>query len=231
MHLFYQPDFATTTFLNEEEAQHALRVLRMKVGEEIGLLDGKGNFSKAILVKTDKKNCEYKIQHSEYTAPLSPALHLALAPTKNADRVEWLVEKATEMGVASFSFFLSEHSERKNLNTERLEKIVISALKQSKGAWLPEIKPLQKYSDFLKNIPDQNRKVICHQEEGKSVPFDTLIQSPADTIVLIGPEGDFSLEELSMARSAGFQPVTLGALRLRTETAALAACAAFHLKR
>lgn len=229
--LFYQPDFLNNSFLSEEEAQHAVRVLRLSQGDKIGLLDGKGNAAEAVIVKADKRTCEFRIEKTEYNEPLKPSFHIALAPTKNADRVEWLVEKATEMGIASFSFFLSEHSERKNLNTDRLEKIVISAMKQSKGFWLPEIKPLQRYSDFLKSIPEDCVKLICHQEEGKSIPFVNAFTDSKDTLVLIGPEGDFSIEEVSAAKEKGFQPVTLGPLRLRTETAALAAVAAFHLHR
>ncbi|MCU0430676.1 MAG: 16S rRNA (uracil(1498)-N(3))-methyltransferase [Cytophagaceae bacterium] len=230
MALFYHPDFSSEV-LSEEETQHALRVLRLREGDTIGLLNGKGSWAEAIIVHTDKKTCRIRIIQDSFDAKPTPSLHLALAPTKNADRIEWLVEKATELGVASIAFILCEHSERKQLSMERLEKIAVSALKQSKGRWMPELQPLLKWKDWLAQVPDSYTKLICHLEEGHTQHWLPALQAQQDSLVLIGPEGDFSPLEIRQAQEAGFASVRLGSLRLRTETAAMAVCASFQLWR
>lgn len=231
---FYAPDAATSIELPEEEAQHAVRVLRMNSGDEMTLMDGQGTFYKAIITEATKKRCLYRIEETlPQPRQWQPYLHLAVAPTKNMDRIEWLAEKATEIGFDELTFLKCRWSERTAIKTERIEKILISAMKQSRKAWKPRLNEMTEFSAFLKkvqnekNVPAGNvQKFICHchnNEHGEKPHLKDIIQSCRDTLILIGPEGDFSSEEVKLALSQGFQGVSLGKSRLRTETAALVA--------
>ena len=223
MHLFYTPDISTTLELPQEEAAHALRVLRLSEGDEVMLTDGKGSFYRAEIDIISGKRCYVRIVDTTTPDPLWQGhLHLALAPTKNMDRIEWFVEKATEIGVSEITFLDCRFSERKVVKTERVEKILVSAMKQSLKPTLPILNPMTPFNKFISR-PFAGQKFIAHCYEGDKEPLMQALKPDEDALVLIGPEGDFSPEEVQKAMANGFRPITLGKSRLRTETAALVA--------
>lgn len=227
MILFYQPQIGDgVNFLDEDESRHAAKVLRLQLGDSFSITDGKGTVYEASITKITKSNCAFEVIKSEKVAPRGYRIHLAISPTKSIDRMEWLVEKATEIGVDEISFMVCTNSERRNINLERLQKKAISALKQSRQAWLPKLNEIQKFSEVL--IFD-GKKYIAHLSES-SIPFPKDVPLNASYQVLIGPEGDFTKPEIDAAIKNGYQVVTLGNNILRTETAALAACHAIHLR-
>ena len=212
-----------------------MRVLRLREGDEINVTDGKGHLYICRIVQVESGKC---IVESTAVAsqdfPLSTFhFHLAVAPTKNPSRMEWLVEKAVEIGIGEITLLDCDHSERTFLKTERLEKLAVSAMKQRLHTVLPKINPAVKLREWLQSpltIQHSSLKLIAHCEEGKPrMPLATALQPGKDTVVLIGPEGDFSEAEIALALECGFQPVSLGPSRLRTETAALYAVTAFNL--
>lgn len=223
MHLFYAPDIELTNELPAEEAAHALRVLRLKAGDELMLTDGKGHFYRAEIAVADQKHCLlYILETSLQPALWKGHLHLALAPTKNMDRMEWLAEKATEIGFDELTFLNCRYSERRVIKLERIEKIVVSAVKQSLKARMPRLNELTDFAKFVRQ-PFPGQKFIAHCYPGDKSLLKNSLQPDQDALVLIGPEGDFSEEEVALAIENGFQPISLGASRLRTETAALVA--------
>lgn len=227
--MFYTPDIQTLAELPEEEAAHAIRVLRLQAGDEIELTDGKGNFYRAELTAASARRCLVKVIETRPQPPLWQGhLHLAMAPTKNMDRTEWLAEKATEIGFDELTFLLCRHSERKVIKTERIQKILVSALKQSLKARLPLLNEMTPFEKFVRQ-PFSGQKFIAHCHPGEKPLLRDVMQPQQDALVLIGPEGDFSEEEVSLALSLGFQPISLGRSRLRTETAALVACHLMNL--
>lgn len=223
MHVFYTPDIEHTQELPEEEAGHCLRVLRLGVGDEVTLTDGKGYFYRAVITAATQKRCVVKVLEKTAQEPFWHGhLHLALAPTKNMDRMEWLAEKATEIGFDELSFLNCRFSERKVVKTDRVEKIVVSAVKQSLKARKPVVNEMTDFRKFMeRDFPGQ--KFIAHCYEGEKPLLRHVLQPGEDAVVLIGPEGDFSPEEVALAAKKGFQAVSLGRSRLRTETAALVA--------
>ncbi len=229
MHIFYTPNISLTNELPKEEVQHCVRVLRLKEGDEILLVDGKGYFYKATISLISGKRCLVDInERIQQEAFRSSRLHIALAPTKNMDRTEWFVEKATEIGIDEISFLNCRFSERKVIKTERIEKILISAMKQSMRAVLPALNDMMDFNKFLtRDFKDQ--KFIAHCYEGDKHLLKDIIHAGKDVTLLIGPEGDFSLEEVEQAVKCGFVPISLGKARLRTETAALVACHTMNL--
>lgn len=229
MHVFYTPNILRNPELPEEEAQHCTRVLRLGVGDNITLTDGRGNFYKAEITVANNKRCLVAITETIYQNPLWPChLHIAVAPTKNMDRNEWFAEKATEIGIDELTFLNCRFSERKVIKTERIEKILISAIKQSLKARLPK---LNEMIDFTKFIAQdfKGQKFIAHCYEGEKPLLKDVLTPGKDAVVLIGPEGDFSEEEVKAAIERGFTPISLGKSRLRTETAALVACHTMNL--
>ncbi len=224
MHLFFTPDLKAETYtLNEDESKHSIRVLRLNQGDQVNLVDGEGNFYTAVIIDANPKKCAlHIINHVPNYGKRPFYVHIAVAPTKNLDRMEWFVEKAVEIGIDAISFLLCDHSERKNLNTERLQKIAVSAMKQSIKAYLPQLNELQPFASFV-NQADGPATFIAHLEDHDRI---SLIQATVSQkiCILIGPEGDFSDREIKMAYQSGIKPVTLGTSRLRTETAALVAC-------
>ena len=224
---FFVPDAAHQTELPADEAMHALRVLRLKGGDEIFLMDGVGNYYRAQVTIAATHHCYYEIlEHLPQEPEWTGHLHLAIAPTKMMDRMEWFVEKATEIGVDEISFMNCKFSERRLLKMPRMEKIVISAVKQSHKAWNPVLHEMMPFKDFIRQ-PHEGRKFIahCYDQIPRTYLFDELRQSaaPEELTVMIGPEGDFSLDEVQDAIAAGYQSVHLGTSRLRTETAGLSA--------
>jgi len=225
MHLFYTPDIQSTIYtLDEDESKHAVRVLRLSNGDIIQLIDGKGNFMQARIADANPKRCTVEVveKTSEYGKRKS-YLHLAVAPTKNIDRFEWFLEKATEIGIDEITPVLCDHSERKVIKEDRLEKVIVSAMKQSLKAYVPKLNPLTPLSALLKT-DFAGKKFVAHCYEQDKHLLKTEVASSLSNLILIGPEGDFSEAEVTEALNQGFIPVSLGESRLRTETAALVAC-------
>lgn len=221
MHVFYTPDIVSNPELPADEAGHCLRVLRLGDGDEIMLTDGKGSFYKAVIVAATGKRCIVKIVETIPQEPLWRGyLHIAIAPTKMMERMEWFAEKATEIGVNEISFINSRYSERKVIKTERIDKIVVSAMKQSLKAIKPIVNEMTDFEKFVKQ-DFQGDKFIAHCHEGEKMILKDAVVPGHDALVMIGPEGDFSEEEVELALKYGFKPISLGKSRLRTETAAL----------
>ena len=224
---FYVPDALTANELPTDEAMHALRVLHMKIGDEMVLMDGQGNYYRAEVTLAHTKHCLYEIKEQmPQERQWKGHVHLAIAPTKMMDRIEWMTEKAVEIGLDELSFLNCQFSERRLVKIPRLEKIMISAVKQSHKAWATKLNDTVTFDTFIKQ-PREGRKYIahCYEEVARTYLYNEL-RKPADSddaLVLIGPEGDFSIDEVRQAVVHGFQSVHLGKSRLRTETAGLAA--------
>ena len=233
---FYVPDAAAASELPQEEAMHALRVLRLTEGDEISLVDGEGTLYRAVITSATGKRCHYDIAESlPQQRPWRGRLHIAMAPTKMMERTEWMAEKVTEIGVDELSFPECRFSERRKMRKERVEKVVVAAMKQSHKAWMPQVNDMCAFKQFIDNERG-GRKYICHcyneierreltsllreSAESNAATGDT---SDEDVTILIGPEGDFSVEEVRYAISKGYKSTSLGPSRLRTETAAIVA--------
>ena len=228
MHLFYQPRFQELSALTDDEAFHAAKVLRLREGADIRVTDGAGSWFEAVVQKADPKHCSVRILRQELVPPRPYSIELIVAPTKNLDRIEWLVEKAVEMGADKFSFVYTAHSERRVMKMERVQKIAVSAMKQSLQTYLPTLTEAGDLKKYLTRVETPQR-FVAHLPETPTPPHLFRVAKPQqDYAVLIGPEGDFTTDELEMALSNHFQMVTLGNTRLRTETAALAACQILH---
>ena len=225
MHLFYTPDLLGEYYtLDEQESKHCIKVLRLNDGDHIQLTDGKGNLFKAELISADKRRCEIRIVETlKDFGKRDYRIHLAVAPTKNINRYEWFLEKATEIGIDDITPLFCQRSERKVVRNDRLEKVITSAMKQSIKAYHPVLHKPQSFKDFIKNDL-YGEKYIAYIEEGDHPSLKSLYTPGKDAVVLIGPEGDFSPEEVQMAQDNGFITVSLGNSRLRTETAGVVAC-------
>lgn len=229
MQLFFTPDIDPSLknfVLSEEESKHAIRVLRMNSGDRLHLIDGRGGLYEAEVIDPHPKRTVLSILKVEedFQQPRYH-LHLAVGPTKNIDRIEWFLEKATEVGIQEITPIICEHSERKEVKLDRLNKVIVAAMKQSLKAYLPKLNPAISFRQFLSRLPVEDvQKAIAHCVQSDKKYLDQIFQPGQHYIVLIGPEGDFSAEEIELALQAGFQPISLGEARLRTETAALAAC-------
>lgn len=229
MQIFYTPDITITNELPAEEALHCLKVLRLTEGDEILLTDGNGSFYKAAISCAHLKHCEVSILESWKQPSLwNFELQIAVAPTKNMDRMEWFTEKATEIGINAITCLNCRFSERRDIKPARLEKIMVSAMKQSQKATLPGLEGMTDFKTFI-NKPFDGRKFIAHCEDGRKTLLKQTYHPGENALILIGPEGDFSPEEIEMALKQGFEPISLGESRLRTETAALAACHTLHV--
>ncbi len=227
MHLFYQPE--PVSYLTEDDSRHAIKTLRLGVGDAIAVTDGHGNRYSAVITQADNRRCSYRIIDTQSTPSRPFSVQICVAPTKNSDRIEWFIEKAVEIGIEQITFFFGSHSERRVLKLERLEKIAIAAMKQSLQSHLPQLDEAVSFGDLLKTLSDSSvgdkQRFIAHLPDNE--PVDHLAKAATTGghyVVLVGPEGDFSEQEIKQAKDAGFQMVTLGANRLRTETAALTAC-------
>ena len=230
MHLFYTPDIdhESTYTLSENESKHAVRVLRLKQNDTIRLIDGKGRFYEGNIINNSPKKCEVQIINSHEEINNKPFLHVAIAPTKNNDRLEWFIEKCTEIGINKITPLLCSNSERKNIKTERLIKTAISAMKQSLKATLPHINELQHFNKLVTQ-PFNGKKYIAHCYNENQKHLKDCYEKGENTLILIGPEGDFNIEEIKLAINNDFEPVTFGSSRLRTETAGIVACTIFNL--
>ncbi len=225
MHLFYTPNINSDTFiLNEEESRHCIRVLRLQRGAVVQLVDGEGGFYTAVIEDPHPKKTALKILDvQQQFSRRNHFLHIAVAPTKNIERLEWFLEKATEIGIDEVSLLICEHSERKDLKTARLNKVITAAMKQSQKAYHPRLNEAVKFRDFIERA-SASHKYIAHCMESEKTTLKEGFTLYSDYLVLIGPEGDFSPAEIGCALEAGYAAISFGKSRLRTETAALEAC-------
>ena len=230
MQLFYTPDIETVAELPEGESQHCVKVLRLKEGDEIGLIDGRGGWYRAEITLAHPKRCAVRILSKEDRPNAWRCrIEVAIAPTKNLDRIEWFAEKCTEIGIDAITPLRCRFSERKELKTDRIEKILVSAMKQSLKAELPL---LSEMTDFRRVVerPFDGKKFIAHcYGDSERFLLADRYEPGRDVCILIGPEGDFSPEEVELALANGFQPISLGDSRLRTETAGVVACHTIHV--
>jgi 16S rRNA (uracil1498-N3)-methyltransferase len=231
--VFYASEPELKSGLSEDESFHACKVLRLKMGDQIHLLNGKGKRYQAELENVDSKKTTFKsLQILEEIKSQDFTLSLWVAPTKQMERMEWMVEKCTELGIHSIGFFHSRYSERKEIKLNRLEKIAVSALKQSKNLFLPEIKPMISIKEVIKfpiNQDSSNQYLFAHIADPVDPPLFTVLHKNINLNILIGPEGDFSKEESDSLIAAQWLPFSLGKAILRTETACIAATHSIHL--
>ncbi|MEM6717757.1 MAG: 16S rRNA (uracil(1498)-N(3))-methyltransferase [Bacteroidota bacterium] len=226
MQFFYTPKLTTDTkqyTFSKEESKHIVRVLRKKEGDVLQITNGKGYVFSAKIILADQKNCMVEVISYEFQEPKNYKLHIAVAPTKMNDRFEWFLEKATEIGIDTITPILCDRSERKVIKSERFEKIIQSATKQSLSAYFPALQPLTAFSDFINNHTNE-QLFIAHCEKDEKQSLKQALKTQKDVTILIGPEGDFSPKEIALALDNNYIPVTLGDTRLRTETAAIVAC-------
>jgi len=226
MQLFYNSNITendSTFNFDKEESRHIVKVLRKKVGDQLHITNGKGWLFEAKMTMADTKNCSVSIISSSLQPKRNFNLHLAVAPTKMNDRYEWFLEKATEIGIETITPIICDHSERKVIKPERYEKIIQSAMKQSLQCYLPTLNEAIPFSEFIKQ-EFNGLRFIAHCEETDKKTLKSQLRIKEDCIILIGPEGDFSFNEIELAIKRNFIPTTLGKTRLRTETAAIAAC-------
>ena len=224
MLLFYQPDISLPLHtLDQEESKHCIRVLRMKTGDTLHLTDGKGMLHQARIVEDSPKRCTVEIiQTKEQAARAAQRIHLAVAPTKNINRYEWFLEKATEIGVDEITPLICENSERKVVKPDRLEKVLVAAMKQSLKSFLPLLNEAVTFDRFV-SLQSREEKFIAYcSDEYRSLLKESYTPGH-DALILVGPEGDFSVREVELAKKNGFRLVSLGSSRLRTETAAVVA--------
>lgn len=231
MQLFYAPDINNDTnefVFDKEESKHIVKVLRKLEGSILHITNGKGFLFICEIILASEKKCVVKINESKFSEPRNYRIHLAVAPTKMNDRYEWFLEKACEIGVDEITPIICDHSERKIIKTERFDKIIVSAMKQSNQLYLPNLNEPTKFNDFL--LKETNgQKFIAHCEETSKIELKDQIKSAQNYTLLIGPEGDFSTNEIKKALANGYLPAALGNTRLRTETAAIVGCHTFVL--
>jgi len=226
MHVFYTPDITGADYvLNEEESRHCMKVLRLVIGDVVHLIDGTGGLYEAEIISESRRNVTLRVLHTtkEYQKR-NHSLHIAVAPTKNIDRLEWFLEKATEIGIDQITPVICERSERKIVKEDRLNKVITSAVKQSLQAYHPVLNEAVSFKDFIGRYK-ADYQMIAHCIDGEPRSFISQLTVPGKSyLILIGPEGDFTPNEIELALQNDFKPLTLGNTRLRTETAALAAC-------
>lgn len=227
MHIFYTPAIESDDVhydLSEEESKHCVRVLRLAIGTSIRLIDGKGGVFECKIADPHPKRTRVNVvSYTQKPHNRNYKLHIAIAPTKSTERFEWFLEKATEIGIDEITPIICEHSERKDVKIERLNKIIIAAMKQSQQYFLPTLNDPIKLSDFLKQNYGTSR-FIAHCVENEKQELKSSLFASEDSTILIGPEGDFSPDEIALSISSGYVPITLGNTRLRTETAGVVTC-------
>lgn len=230
MQLFYQPDpDLSNPALPPDESHHCVQVLRRRAGDAITVVDGRGTYYEAVITEASAKRCGFAVEQTRREAARPFRVHLAIAPTKNLDRTEWLVEKLVEVGVDQLSFIECAHAERRALKVERLMKKAIAAMKQAGRATLPVVDRLQPFAKFLKTPTEAQQRFIAHVDFDNPLHLKQAAQPGGSYVVLVGPEGGFSDLEVDQAKQMGYQSVSLGGYRLRTETAGLVAGVTLHL--
>jgi len=226
MHIFYTPDITQNSYtLNEEESKHCVRVLRLTIGDVVNLVDGKGGFYTAEIASDNPKKVSLSVLKVETEFhKRNHYLHIAVAPTKNIDRIEWFLEKATELGIDEITPVITDRSERRVVKEDRLNKVITSAVKQSIKAYHPKLNDAISFEAFLREPFDGNRLIAHCIDKGEKKYISKLVAPHQKYLILIGPEGDFTPNEVDLALNKGFKALTLGDNRLRTETAALSVC-------
>ncbi len=230
MHLFYTPDISSHIYtLDEQESKHCIKVLRLSKDDVIHLTDGKGNLFESRIIQDNPKKCIVEVTDvKKEVGKRNFVLHLAVAPTKNIARFEWFLEKATEIGIDEITPVICDHSERKIVKPERLNKVITAAVKQSLKAYHPKLNETVRFKDFV-GSDFKGQKFIAYISEEFNKSLKDLYIPGSDVVIMIGPEGDFSDKEVKSAMKNGFKPISLGKSRLRTETAALVACHSVEL--
>lgn len=227
--LFFQPQIQQgVNYLTPEESKHCAKVLRKKEGELISITDGNGFLYSCRITNSNSQQVEFKIESSHQESKKSYNIHVAIAPTKNPDRIEWFVEKAIEIGIDEISLILCDKSERAALKTDRLDKLAISAMKQSLKTTITKINHMILFKDFIQTF-NSTQKFLAHVDSSNPIHLKDVAKSNDSYIVLVGPEGDFSKKEIEMALENGYKKVSLGPSRLRTETAGIVACSILNL--
>ncbi len=231
MHLFYSKGFSQNNpVLDEKESHHAINVLRLQRNDNVAVTDGAGNLFHGVIQEVNKKSCQILINEQKpLVANAAKGFHLAVSPTKSIDRMEWMVEKCTELGIGSITFLKSRYSERKEINLTKLEAIAAGAMKQSQRNYLPDLHPMIAFAEYLQNSPANIQFIACQHDSLSTAEWVKKIDKLKNTCILIGPEGGFSEEEVILALQKQVHPIALGEQRLRTETAALAACHLMNL--
>lgn len=230
MHLFYTPTINSAIYtFDKDDSRHCSKVLRLSKGDKVTLTNGKGSFYHSEIIDDNPKATTVQVvEQEEVNRPWPQHIHIAIAPTKNISRTEWAVEKCTEMGVDAITTLRCHHSERTVVKHDRMVRVITAAVKQSLKAWHPVLHEMTSLDTFLEK-PFEGEKYIAYIDSSYSDTFAELVSPEKDVLILIGPEGDFSKQEIQHAVSRGFQPVSLGKSRLRTETAAVAACNTIHV--
>lgn len=227
MQLFYSDSISENSHqytFPREESKHIVRVLRKQIRDTVDITNGKGFIFKGEIIDNNPNKCSIQLHSATFKDPIPYKLHIAIAPTKLNDRFEWFLEKATEIGITEITPIICDHSERKQIKEERFKKIIQSAMKQSLQTHLPILHPITSFKDFMASQPKATRSCIAHCEEGTKHPITKELTAEKDVLILIGPEGDFSSEEIKEAVTFGYTEITLGNSRLRTETAGIVAC-------
>ena len=227
MDLYYGKAEGNNIVLDEDESHHLIKVKRNRTGDSVFVTDGLGNLFTTNFISVDKRNCILGIRETKFTNKRSPHLHIAIAPTKNIDRIEWFLEKATETGIDEVSFLQCRHSERKEIKIERLNRVLISAMKQSLKTYLTILNPIIDFKEFISG-DFQGNKIICSMSAGENENLKSNYKVGENLIALIGSEGDFHDEELNLAIQKDFIPTCLSTSRLRTETASMTVCTIFN---
>lgn len=232
MHWFFSTTIDGDQFTTDaEESRHISRVLRLVPDDRVIFTDGIGHRFTCRLLDNNIRECRFEVVEKEFVPPPPQRRnHIAVAPTKNMARFEWFLEKATEIGIGIITPLQCQHSERVRINSERLHKILVAAIKQSQQTWLPVLKELTAFDSFVGQQNDTTQKLIAYMSDQTHRTLFDAAEPGREVVVLIGPEGDFSTEEITMAQRLGFEPISLGENRLRTETAALVACHTLALK-
>jgi 16S rRNA (uracil1498-N3)-methyltransferase len=229
VNLFYQPLISKgALYLDQDESRHAIKVLRKKNGDIIRLTDGKGFFYEGVITDADSRQCAFEIQNTIAVKQPEYSIHIGISPTKNADRIEWFAEKSVELGIDEITLLKCDHTERQHFKVERIEKMAVGAMKQSLKARLPVIHQLTDIRSVI-HSSSASEKYIAYVDEENQQQLHKVVRPRQSYFVLIGPEGDFSNEELTLAEAGGFKKISLGPSRLRTETAGLAACHILNL--
>lgn len=230
MQLFYQPEIRNgATFLTEEESRHCIKVLRHSVGDTLDVVDGAGAKFKVRITNANARKTEFDIISHERRSELPYYIHIAIAPTKQIERIEWFLEKAIEIGVDEISFFFGRHSERKSLNMERMHKKAIAAMKQSLKYQLPKVELYEDFESLISHVKSADERFIAYVDFDNPLQLKSAAKAGKRSVVVIGPEGDFNEDEIELAEANNFAKVSLGPSRLRTETAGLVACHTLNL--
>ncbi len=230
MQLFYEPDFESNGYhLGFDESKHCVKVLRHKNGDQVTVMNGQGKIFQCQIIDANSKKCALEVLETNSYNKREFSIHMAVAPTKNMDRFEWFLEKATEIGIEEITPIICDHSERKIIKPERLIKVIVSASKQSLKSYIPKLNEAVNFKEFISVHKSNNQSsYIAHCAEGSKKLLKNIYNINSDVTILIGPEGDFSTLEIELASQHNYEAISLGKERLRTETAALMSCATIN---